>query len=228
MTTYLREILNTRGLADMPAPLWRLKLSDDEYKGLKGVLVDIFNRESSFRSCPKESALFYAEWWKRNDGDEGNEPFLSLGKGSDKNGCKDLLENAKRIFDEKEKSAYVSGARLVTTQRGREFKYSLLYQGGVPMGRVCSKKGNGLKWRSFIPKFILNNIDLAVVPGAIIARKTLKEYMNVLVNAGREHKPEGMPFACNQGHVWYKIVVADIKDVDKQRELHPLSFSENS
>ena len=36
----LQEILDIRGLSQLPLPLWKLKITDEEYEGLKHTLQD--------------------------------------------------------------------------------------------------------------------------------------------------------------------------------------------
>lgn len=219
--SYFKTILSNRQLEDspIPTPLWRLKVTDDEYCQLRQLLATEYSTSKSFEKYPKDAALYLAEWWKRNSGESNDSPFASLGFPKSADGDKLLLECAKRVYKPDDYCAYIPGIRLVKSDRGREFEYSLYYQGGFPMGRACTKKG--IFWNNLIKKFVKKNLNFEGVQGAKIAKKALKEYKDYLVTAAREHKPDGMPFACDENHPWYKLAVASIQEGDKERSSRP-------
>jgi hypothetical protein len=223
----LETILSSSGITEgCPVPLWKIKVTDDQYASLKEFLIYKYSIEGSFDNCPKEAALYIAEWWKRDTG-ESKQPgyknqdiaFCSIGLDHDTDGVDSPFKNARRIFDPCDRDAYIKGAKPVITRRGREFDYSLLFQGGFPLGRASSKKGAG--WKRMIEKFVKKNIDFEDLPDAIIAKKALREYKDYLVTAAREQKPEGMPFACDYNHPWYQMAVEGIRIGDSNREAHP-------
>lgn len=61
----LRDILQTRGMDSLPKnyPLWKFKLSDEEYDGLKRTIQSNVVYLYKFGI---EAALCYAEWWRRD------------------------------------------------------------------------------------------------------------------------------------------------------------------
>lgn len=219
------SILRCRGfLYECPTPLWKIKVTDDQYNSLKEYLVDQYTKYGNFDYCPKEAALYLAEWWKRYDGTTGvsgyrNAAFFSLGLIQNTNGVNSLINNAKRIFDPNDAEAYIHGVKLVRTQR-REFVYSLFFQGGFPMERARANKNSA--WNKLIKKFVRKNVNFEDIKhGAVIAKKSLQEYKEYLVPAAREHKPEGMPFACDENHPWYLLAVEGIAEGDRERESRP-------
>ena len=225
--TDLATILSNNGITEgCPVPLWKIKVTDDQYASLKEYLTYKYSVDGTFENCPKEAALYIAEWWKRDTG-ESRHPgftnqdiaFCAIGLDHDTAGVDSLFKNARRIFDPRDKEAYIKGAKLVITGKGREFVYSLLFQGGFPLGRASSKRGVG--WKRMIEKFVKKNIDFEDLPGAIIAKKALREYKDYLVTAAREQKPEGMPFACDDKHPWYQMAVEGVRIGDSKREAHP-------
>lgn len=225
--TDLAKILSSNGITEgCPVPLWKIKVTDDQYASLKEYLTYRYSVDKSFVNCPKEAALYIAEWWKRDTG-ESKHPgftnqdiaFCAIGLDHDTGGVDSLFKNARRIFDPSDREAYIKGAKLVITRRGREFDYSLLFQGGFPLGRASSKRGAG--WKRMIEKFVNKNVDFEDLPGAIIAKKALREYKDYLVTAAREQKPEGMPFACDDKHPWYQMAVEGVRIGDSKREAHP-------
>lgn len=230
-----KTILNDNGFTTgCPAPLWKLRLTDNQFESLKQYLVYKYLDDGDFNACPREAALLFAEWWKRDSGgskEQGitgwEKVFSSLGLNPDKDAANSLYENAKRIFEPSETQAYIPGAKLVKTQGGREFLYSLYYQGGFPMGRACTQTAEGARWKRIIEKFVKQNIDFEDLPGAIIAKRALREYKDYLVSAAREHKPEGMPFACDGNHPWYALAVDGVKKGDEERASHPFHIKWN-
>lgn len=66
--SYFESILQKRGLDECPLPLWRLKITDEEFKELRDLLekrTHVINLENPFITVCKESALFFAEYWRR-------------------------------------------------------------------------------------------------------------------------------------------------------------------
>ena len=216
---FFSKILSKRGYITCPTPLWKLKVNDEEYLELQEFLKDKYNLNGNFKRYPKEAALYLAEWWKRNLGEPNTSPFVCLGFHKNEAGDELLTNSARRVFDASDEAAYIPGLKLVTTNKGREFKFSLYYQGGFPMGRACSKKGG--PWSRLIKKFVKKNIDFESIEGAKIAKKALREYKDYLVSAAREQKPDGMPFACDETHPWYKKAVESIQEGDKERSSRP-------
>lgn len=220
----LGEILSMNlRTVECPAPLWKIKVTDDQYEELKEYLIYKYSIDGSFANCPKEAALYLAEWWKRDTSFPNQDnAFRALGLDFDPEGVESLFNNARRIFDPRDREAYIKGAKLVLTRRGRMFVYSLFYQGGFPMGRACSE--HGAAWRRVIEKFVQKNIDFEELPGAIIAKRALREYKDYLVAAAREHESQGMPFACDEGHPWFKLAVEGVGIGDRKKEARPFSI----
>ena len=63
-TSYL-DILRTRGMQGLQKnmPLWKFKLSEEEYEALKQTLRI---HTSDLAKYGEEAALCYAEWWRRD------------------------------------------------------------------------------------------------------------------------------------------------------------------
>ncbi len=52
-------ILSENGfLRDCPVPLWKIKVTDDQYASLKEYLTYRYSVDGSFENCPKEAALY--------------------------------------------------------------------------------------------------------------------------------------------------------------------------
>lgn len=218
--SFFDELLITRGSSECPTPLWKLKVTDDEYESLRLYLAQEYLVKGSFNGCPKEVALFYAEWWKRNPGESSDESQLirDMGLPATEDAIKSMVENSRKVFDTHSRY-YIRGVKLIISNRGREFKYSLFYQGGFPMGKACSKRGR--VWSYTIKRFVRTDLNFDGLAGAKIAKKALKEYRTYFVDAARAKKPEGMPFVCDENHPWYLKAVEGITEGDKEREARP-------
>ena len=61
----LKDILQSRGMKKLQGnyPLWKFKLTDDEYESLK---LDIRSHIGFLKDFGIEAALCYAEWWRRD------------------------------------------------------------------------------------------------------------------------------------------------------------------
>ncbi len=124
--SFFDELLITRGSSECPTPLWKLKVTDDEYESLRLYLAQEYLVKGSFNGCPKEVALFYAEWWKRNPGESSDESQLirDMGLPATEDAIKSMVENSRKVFDTHSRY-YIRGVKLIISNRGREFKYSL-------------------------------------------------------------------------------------------------------
>ena len=218
--SFFNNLLIARGVSECPTPLWKLKVTDDEYESLRQFLAKEYLEKGSFNWCPKEVALFYAEWWKRNPGESTDESQLirDIGLTASEDAIKSLVENSRKVFDPSNRY-YIRGVKLIISNRGREFKYSLFYQGGFPMGKACSKRGG--VWSYTIKRFVRTDLNFDGLAGAKIAKKALKEYRTYFVDAARAKKPEGMPFVCDENHPWFLKAVEGITEGDKEREARP-------
>ena len=218
--SFFDELLIARGFSECPTPLWKLKVTDDEYESLRQFLAKEYLKKGSFNGCAKEVALFYAEWWKRNPGESTDESQLirDMGLTATEDAIRSIVENSRTVFDP-HSQYHIRGIELIISNRGREFKYSLFYQGGFPMGKACSTRGG--VWSYTIRRFVRTDLNFDGLAGAKIAKKALKEYRTYFVDAARAKKPEGMPFVCDETHPWYLKAVEGIREGDREREARP-------
>ena len=66
--SYFESILQKRGLKECPLPLWKLKITEEEFKELRELLekrTHVINMENPFITLCKECTLFFAEYWRR-------------------------------------------------------------------------------------------------------------------------------------------------------------------
>ena len=180
--SFFDELLIARGFSECPTPLWKLKVTDDEYESLRQFLAKEYLKKDSFNGCAKEVALFYAEWWKRNPGESTDESQLirDMGLTATEDAIRSIVENSRTVFDP-HSQYHIRGIKLIISNRGREFKYSLFYQGGFPMGKACSTRGG--VWSYTIRRFVRTDLNFDGLAGAKIAKKALKEYRTYFVDA---------------------------------------------
>ena len=154
-------ILEARGYHDndikRDMPLWKLKISDDEYNGLKKTLRD---NESSLSRYGIEAAIYYAEWWRREYNGGISKEAVANSIGIDcsedlfKAACK-ALETRKYTF-------------LHSLKRTEYFR-TLLSQGGLPVNHIRNNKTNftnflkGLVEEMSIINYDWNNNDSSII-----------------------------------------------------------------
>ena len=66
--SYFESILQKRGLEECPLPLWKLKITEEEFKELRDLLekrTHVINMGNPFKTLRKECTLFFAEYWRR-------------------------------------------------------------------------------------------------------------------------------------------------------------------
>jgi hypothetical protein len=135
---YFESILEKRNLTECPLPLWKLKITDEEYDELKTLLEKRthFLSDEPFKLYRKECALFFAEYWRREYKD---------GKHS-KQMVYDALESTRRSVNFCSDFYYqaIKGAKVLGIEQydgGRADPLnSMLYQGGLPMSLVTQSE----------------------------------------------------------------------------------------
>lgn len=208
--TLISEFLESRNLTSCPIPLWKLKLTDNEYQRLKSHIKswviacrnNAFNNNNVFCQCKEECALFVAEWWRREyDGGAPSERRVvqALGLGE--------------AYDDDFKRAYRIGIRILhipiyKDDRGNKQRFdSLLYQGGFPMNFIVSYIDNrqfddhysNNAWLSTIKRLMNSNGNNDFIYGSLpqIARQSghLIEFGDQLAEGITGGNQTDLPFA---------------------------------
>ena len=201
-------------LSHVTLPLWTLKLSREEYNELKNVLRERIRENSESFPFQREACLYFAEWWKREyspsirDGRRGGvskkDVFDSLGiEGDSEFFYRQAYEGARRL-----------GIELVSTENTDRHLYSMLYQGGLPMGNVSSDQtADG--WDSFIRGLVLRDYDFSIIPNQSAEKSnSLISFCDLIKQADDQDDPELMPFYCkdSEGWSWYQFIHREIRD----------------
>ena len=127
------QILDSRNIYPISpdTPLWKLKLTDEEYESLKDTLGQNIDRLERYGA---EAALCYAEWWRRDyAGGACSREGVCLGLGLPGECWKQLFEAARQWLK-------TCGFALIRSQNRNEYFRSLLNQGGLPVNYI--KNGN--------------------------------------------------------------------------------------
>lgn len=131
----LMEILDARNRSSITPdmPLWKLKLTEEEYANLKKTLVRNAHRLEDFGI---EAALCYAEWWRRDyNGGIPSREDVAVGLGMPHDCWEQLYKAARNALKR-------HGFTFIHSLKGNEYFRTLLNQGGLPVNYI--KKGNNL------------------------------------------------------------------------------------
>ncbi|MCM1141696.1 MAG: hypothetical protein NC453_24260, partial [Muribaculum sp.] len=163
--TALHEILQSRGMADLPEnmPLWKLKITDSEYEALKKCLYEYKYALSLYGL---EAAICYAEWWRRDyQGSIPSKEDVTVGLGIPVKYSTELF-NAARSALKKYKYTFIH------SQKGTEYFRTLLNQGGLPVRYIKHSDNEFSGFKRFLSGLVRelstinidwNNYDTSII-----------------------------------------------------------------
>ncbi len=128
------DILQSRGMDSLPKnyPLWKFKLSDEEYDGLKQTIRSNVDKLYTYGI---EAALCYAEWWRRDyRGYLPSKEQVAIDIG--------VPEYHKELFDAAKNALRRNGYVFLHSLKGTEFFRTLLNQGGLPVNYIKNNDSN--------------------------------------------------------------------------------------
>lgn len=145
--TSYANILLSRGIQTLEknTPLWKLKLTDVEYNGLKQTLKE---HEYNLSCYGMEAALCYAEWWRRDY--RGNVPSkedVATDIGIDANFAEELYKAARNALKKR-------GYTFFHSTKRTEYFRTLLNQGGLPVNYIKNNEGNMGSFSRFLKGLI--------------------------------------------------------------------------
>ena len=168
------DILRSRGLTGLEKdmPLWKLKLSDLEYEGLKQALI---SNDYQLNKYGEEAALCYAEWWKRDY--KGNIPSkedVATGIGLSYIYGEDLYMAARSALKK-------HGYTFIHSLKGTEYFRTLLNQGGLPVNYIKKNDSNISTFSRFLKGLVREltsiNIDWSSTDHTIIQQFSCISYL---------------------------------------------------
>lgn len=139
----LLNILQSRGMEKLQRnyPLWKFKLTDEEYESLKQTLR---SHPYDLNRYGLEAALSYAEWWRRDY--KGNNPSkedVAEGIGLRRVYGEDLFMAARSALEK-------HGYTFLHSLKGTEYFRTLLNQGGLPVNYIINSDGNFGSYSRFL------------------------------------------------------------------------------
>ena len=223
-------ILSKRGLETCPTPLWKLKLTDEEYEQLKDLLtfrIQLYSSpdENPFIRHTRECALFYAEYWRREytDGPHSKQMMYDA-----LHPVRHIPDGAEHLYQAAKRGAKRLGIEIYNEDGRTQYFDSMLYQGGLPMKMVTAGR-LGSVWDRFTRGLVNRRADFAELNLGKVATKnnSLQEYCNRLTDAVDADQYLLMPFYCqNETNSWFTY----LKDLAKQERKrfsaeHPFSIN---
>ena len=215
-------------LSQITLPLWKMKLSREEYNELKSILRERIQLNSRRYPYQIEACVYFSQWWLREysplikDGRKGSvsreDVFNSLGIEGD----------AMSFFRKACEGARMLGIELVSLDSSDRPFYSMFYQGGLPMGNVSSDQtADG--WDKFIRGLVLRDYDFSIIPNKSAEKSnSLIAFCDLIKQADDQDDPKLMPFYCEdaEGWSWYQFIHNEIrKGKQKLAEERPFDIN---
>lgn len=227
--SFFDTLLKKRGLDECPLPLWKLKITDEEFKELRILLENQTHLLNTYSGNPfitlrKECTLFFAEYWRRMYVD---------GKHS-KQMVYDALESTRQGVDfcEKFYVAACRGAKLLRIEKydgGRADPLNdMLYQGGLPMKLVTANVTNSV-WDRFARGLVNRRINFEDLNLGLVASQSrcLKDFCEQLIMGIEAEHHQLMPFYCNNENDAWFLYLKELAKQEKirRRQLRPFSLT---
>lgn len=223
--SYFNNLLDNRGLETCPLPLWKLKLTDDEYEELRSILekrTHIIGSDDIFLNYRRECTLFFAEFWRREYKDGIHSKALVY------NALRSSIHSrnfSTDFYDAATKGAKSLGIEIYEGERVETFD-SILYQGGLPMNLLTSSSQYGT-WERFTRGLINRHIDFEELNLGLIATESnsIQQYCDQLVNAIEAEQYKLMPFFCNnENDSWY-VYLQNLAKQERHRKCQLRPFA---
>ena len=202
--------------------LWSLKLTPEEYKELKLNLKKAV-LEGELSLYRREAALYFSEWWRR----EYNGGYAKISEV-----CDSLFGNApyeeeykEKLYTAAKEGAEQLGLQVIKTkgekQEQEQVKYSLYYQGGLPMNYIVKeikRKGpNSTKWASFFRALVWDEqvyTELPEMGKTASLSDSLREFCNDLQSSTNIFDA---PFSPEGSEEWWSTVIHEFELEKKEK-----------
>ena len=226
--SFFNTLLEKRGLTSVPTPLWRLKVTDEEYEELKALLVRLSSSitGTAFKQYPRECALYYAEYWRReySEGPHSKRAAYDALGTQESWGQKELKSDA--LYEAAKEGALKMKIQIYRNEV-TQYLDSMFYQGGLPMRLVTLNVRNGV-WDRFTRGLIYRHYDFDELQLGKIATvsSSMREYCEALSDAIEREQFMLMPFYCkDESSPWFRALqIIAHQERTRQRKLHPFSL----
>lgn len=172
--TSYASILSSRGIKTLEKniPLWKLKITDVEYAGLKQTLKEHKNNLSLYGM---EAALCYAEWWRRDyNGNIPSKEDVAIGIGLQHDYGDELFVAARNALKKR-------GYTFIHSLKGTEYFRTLLNQGGLPINYIKKSDSNIGTFSRFLKGLVrelsIINYDWSTEDNSIIRQFNCISYL---------------------------------------------------
>lgn len=224
---FFNQILEKRQLEKCRLPLWKLKLTDEEYEELRSILEKRTHIVSSepFLNYRRECTLFFAEYWRRE--------FVKKPGGHSKQMVYDALNSTRKSVNQSEDFYYqaTKGAKCLGIELYEGHKQdvlnSMLYQGGLPMKLLTSNIANSI-WDRFTRGLVNRHVNFEELNLGVVASRnqSIRDYCDQMILGIESGNYQLMPFYCSDEYEKWFVYLKDLAKQERKRErqLHPFTL----
>ena len=212
--SYIDSFLNSyrEKTGEMPKYLWQLKLNDNDYSELKRVLLEKALTHELNTVC-REATLFYSEWWRR-EYNGGRIPIGELCRSLtiDESMSDDFHAVAKR-------GARTMGLQIIRTA-GDNWKFSMLYQGGLPMNYISNNINDNNGWQRFFRDLAWKGLDFSSLQDRetriiLPLSSSIRGFCECIQDAATNNNVELLPFHPNIS--WWNTIKRELDEGIRER-----------
>lgn len=225
--SYFDNLLDKRSIDTCKLPLWKMKITEEEYEELRGILekqTHSANRNANpYITLTKECALFFAEFWRREySGSPHSKLMVYKALGS----SRESDEQVNFFYEAACLGAKQLKIEMYDGQIERKLD-SILYQGGLPMKLLTQNMPTSL-WYNFMRGLVNRKINFDDLNLGIVATQSdsLHQYCNQLIDGLERSQYMLMPFYCeNENDSWY-LYLNDLAKAERKHrsQLYPFSL----
>lgn len=212
----LQTILNSKGLSVCPIPIWKLKLSLQEFEDLGAYISNTANPRS-LNGLEQEIAVYCAFWWqKKYKG--GPHTLRDIKESLCLNSDIEEIQNAatKGLRQIEHANGQKVGSLTLKTSQQTAYLDSILYQGGLPLGLFVNMTNSESEYVNSWTRTIISILNGAsTVKGqAAENSSSIKDFCERLYEAFCRDDFRLMPTCCSSKAVPLWIAVtARIKKI---------------
>ena len=230
--SYFDTILSNHHFDHCPLPLWKIKVTDEEYDELKRLLSNETRAlgRMPFMSVTRECVLLYAEYWRREykEGSHSKQMVFDALPDALPNlaVAGERIDMCEQLYQAARKGAKRLGIEILSFGN-THYLESMLYQGGLPMQMIVGSDANGV-WERFLRGLVFKNVNFNELDLGIVATNSIsmRTYCNQLCDAVDARQYKLLPFyAENENNSWYQFLINRFNNVRKrERMTHPFTI----